>query len=140
MQKLFLLFFVFSVSVAAAQSKNEKKIREILNEQTEAWNRGEIPAFMSGYWQNDSLMFIGKNGIVYGWQQTLENYKKNYPNPDAMGKLSFNILRVDKLSSKYYSVIGKWMLVRSIGDVSGHFSLLFKKINGQWKIVSDHSS
>ncbi|MGI8597935.1 MAG: DUF4440 domain-containing protein, partial [Chitinophagaceae bacterium] len=74
------------------------------------------------------------------WQQTLDNYKKNYPSPDAMGKLSFDIIKVDKLSSKYYSVIGKWMLVRSIGDVSGHFSLLFKKINGQWKIVSDHSS
>jgi ketosteroid isomerase-like protein len=140
MQKLFLLFFVFSVSVAAAQSKNEKQIREILNEQTAAWNRGDIPAFMNGYWQNDSLMFIGKNGIVYGWQQTLENYKKNYPSPNAMGKLSFEIIKVDKLSSKYYSVIGKWMLVRSIGDVGGHFSLLFKKINGQWKIVSDHSS
>jgi ketosteroid isomerase-like protein len=140
MQKLFLLFFVFSVSVAAAQSKNEKQIREILNEQTAAWNRGDIPAFMNGYWQNDSLMFIGKNGIVYGWQQTLENYKKNYPSPNAMGKLSFEIIKVDKLSFKYYSVIGKWMLVRSIGDVGGHFSLLFKKINGQWKIVSDHSS
>ena len=140
MQKLFLLCFVFCVSVASAQSKNEKKIREILNEQTWAWNRGDIPGFMNGYWQHDSLMFIGKNGIVYGWQQTLNNYKKNYPTSDAMGKLSFNILKVDKLSSKYYSVIGKWMLVRSIGDVSGHFSLLFKKINGQWKIVSDHSS
>ncbi len=140
MQKLFLLVFLASFSVAAAQSKCENGIRGILHEQTAAWNRGDIPAFMNGYWQHDSLMFIGKNGIVYGWQQTLDNYKKNYPSPDAMGKLSFDIIKVDKLSSKYYSVIGKWMLVRSIGDVSGHFSLLFKKINGQWKIVSDHSS
>ena len=85
-------------------------------------------------------MFIGKTGVTYGWQNTLNNYKKGYPDAAAMGKLKFNILHVKKLSSLYYSVVGKWFLTRSIGNVDGHFTLLFKKIRGNWLIISDHSS
>ena len=85
-------------------------------------------------------MFIGKSGVTYGWKNTLENYKKNYPDTSAMGKLSFNIITVKKLSGEYYHVVGKWHLKRTIGDLSGHYTLLFKKIKGEWVIVSDHSS
>ena len=121
------------VSLAGlTQSKNELAIRQVLNEQTTAWNRGDIEAFMKGYWENDSLMFIGKSGITYGWINTLKNYKKNYPDTAAMGKLNFNILTVRRLSSKYYQVVGKWHLQRSIGDLSGHYTLLFKKIKSHW--------
>jgi ketosteroid isomerase-like protein len=95
---------------------------------------------MQPYWQSDSLMFIGKNGVTRGWQQTLNNYKKNYPDATAMGKLSFDIIKMQKLSRKYYYVVGKWMLQRTIGDLSGHYTLLFKKMNRRWVIISDHSS
>ena len=115
-------------------------IRNILATQTAAWNRGEIDNFMNGYWENDSLMFIGKSGVTYGWTNTLNNYKKGYPDTAAMGKLVFTLIQVKKLSGKYYHVTGKWLLKRSIGDVGGHYTLLFKKINGRWVIVSDHSS
>jgi ketosteroid isomerase-like protein len=123
-----------------AQSKEEISIRNILNNQTKAWNRGNLEEFMQGYWKNDSLMFIGKNGINWGWQKTLENYRRGYPDTAAMGKLSFNIIVVKKLSPEYYYVVGKWTLNRSIGDLSGHYNLLFRKIKGQWLIVADHSS
>ena len=106
-------------------------IREILNEQTQAWNQGNIERFMKTYWENDSLMFIGKNGVTYGWLNTLNNYKRNYPDTAAMGKLSFTILTVKRLSSEYFYVVGKWHLQRSIGDLGGHYDLLFKKIKGQ---------
>ena len=92
------------------------------------------------YWKSDSLMFIGKKGMVRGWQQTLDNYKKGYPDTAAMGKLSFDIVEVKPLSKEYAFVVGKWMLKRSIGDVSGHYTLLLRRIKGQWKIVADHSS
>lgn len=140
MKKLLtIVFFFLSISLFA-QSKNETIIRKILDEQTQAWNRGDLEAFMAGYWKNDSLMFIGKSGITYGWMNTLNNYKKGYPDLTAMGKLHFNILTVKKLSSTYYHVVGKWHLQRTIGDLSGHYTLLFKKINKQWVIVADHSS
>lgn len=136
---LFPLVLFLSISIQA-QSKNDKAILELLKEQNNAWNRGDIDAFMNGYWENDSLMFIGKSGVTYGWTNTLNNYKKGYPDTAAMGKLTFTLIQVKKLSGKYYHVTGKWFLKRSVGDVSGHFTVLFRKIRGRWVIVSDHSS
>lgn len=123
-----------------AQSKDEIAIRKILDTQTMAWNKGDIVAFMNGYWENDSLIFIGKSGVTYGWTNTLNNYKKGYPDTAAMGKLHFTLIQVKKLSGEYYHVVGKWFLKRSIGDVGGHYTLVFRKINGRWVIISDHSS
>lgn len=134
---LLLLLLSFNLF---AQSGDELRIRQLLNSQTEAWNRGNIDDFMKGYWENDSLMFIGKSGITYGWTNTLNNYKRGYPDTAAMGKLTFKLLSVKRLSKKYYHVVGQWHLQRSIGDVGGHYNLLFQKINGRWVIIADHSS
>ena len=139
--KYFFLILSFCIVMGAqAQSKNETTIRNILNEQTRAWNNGDINGFMKGYWENDSLMFIGKTGITYGWTNTLNNYKKGYPDTAAMGKLTFTLFSVKRLSKRHYHVVGKWFLKRSIGDVGGHYTLLFQKINGRWVIIADHSS
>jgi ketosteroid isomerase-like protein len=123
-----------------AQGSDEAKIRTILHNQTEAWNRGDLETFMSGYWQNDSLMFIGKSGVTYGYAQTLANYHKGYPDSAHMGKLNFDVLKVKRLSPEYYWVLGKWFLKRSVGDIGGHYTLLFRKIKGKWVIIADHSS
>ncbi|MBS1607391.1 MAG: DUF4440 domain-containing protein, partial [Bacteroidetes bacterium] len=112
----------------------------VMTKQTESWNKGDLESFMQTYWHSDSLMFIGKNGIKWGWQTTLDNYKKGYPDTAAMGKLDFNILVVKKLSGEYYYVVGKWHLQRTIGDLGGHYDLLFRKIKGKWLIIADHSS
>ncbi|MFL5810725.1 MAG: YybH family protein [Flavisolibacter sp.] len=135
-----LILLVLITNFCYSQSKNEKQIRQVLQTQTESWNRGDIEGFMQTYWKSDSLLFIGKSGVNRGWQTTLDNYKRGYPDAAAMGKLSFDIILVKKLSSKYYYVVGKWMLARSIGDLSGHYDLLFHKIKGKWYIVADHSS
>ena len=137
--KLLAVLLLASV-LAKAQTSEEQQIRAVLETQKTAWNRGDIEGFMQTYLHSDSLMFIGKNGIQWGWQKTLENYKKSYPGTDAMGQLNFDLLVVKKLSDQYYYVVGKWMLHRKIGDVSGHFDLLLQKINGRWFIISDHSS
>jgi ketosteroid isomerase-like protein len=138
---LFLcLLFMISSSASFAQNKDESSIRSVLQHQQEAWNNGRIYDFMQGYWKNDSLMFIGKSGITYGWQQTLDNYKKGYPDTAAMGKLKFTLLHLKPLAPDYYFVVGQWYLTRSIGNIGGTFTLLFRKINGQWCIIADHSS
>ena len=134
------ILFVLLVCVGFSQPSAEGEIRKLLNRQTEAWNLGDIDSFMHGYWQNDSLLFVGKNGITYGYQNTLNNYKKNYANSDQMGKLQFTVLHINKLSGTCYQVIGKWHLFRSIGDAGGYFTLIFKNIREHWVIISDHSS
>lgn len=147
--KKMLCFLLLSLLFTAAMAQGKKKkapvdedaaVRTVLQEQTEAWNRGDLESFMQGYWQNDSLMFVGKSGVTYGWQNTLDNYKKGYPDTAAMGKLDFTLIMVKRLSFQYYFVVGKWHLARSIGDLSGHYNLLIKKIKGKWVIVADHSS
>jgi len=105
-----------------AQSKDEKAIIQILSEQDAAWNRGDLEGFMKGYWKSDSLMFIGKNGITYGWEKTLDNYKKGYPDTAAMGKLNFEYIEMKQLSPNYFFVVGKWHLTRTIGHLDGAFT------------------
>jgi hypothetical protein len=140
MKKLFVMaIIIFSLKASFAQSADEAAIRRVLNTQEADWNSGNIENFMKGYWVSDSMIFIGKS-VTYGWHQTLDNYKKRYPDTAAMGNLSFNLLEFKPLSPGYYFVVGKWHLVRSVGDLEGYFTLLFKRIKGQWVIIADHSS
>ena len=135
---LVTLIFGFTTKVDA-QNVDEIAIRKILEDQTNAWNKGSIQDFMKGYWNSDSLMFVGRNGVKYGYASTLDNYKKSYPDTTARGKLHFDILQIKKLSREYAYVTGKWQLLRSIGDLEGYFTLLFKKIKNNWVIIADHS-
>jgi hypothetical protein len=148
--KLKVIFFIclavniFQPFLANSQdgdnSISEKSIRVVLSEQEKAWNIGDIEAYMQGYQKSDSLKFIGKNGIQFGWQKTLDNYHKSYPDKAAMGILRFDIVKIDVLSVSSAFVIGKWALTREKGNISGYFTLLFKLIDGKWVIVCDHSS
>lgn len=114
--------------------------KQVLDKQVVDWNKGDIPGFMQGYWKADSLQFIGKSGITYGWEKTLANYQKSYPNSETMGQLTFTILRVEDLNPTTAYVTMKWKLTRSIGNQEGYSTLLFRRIDNEWKIVSDHSS
>ena len=137
---ILLICFTMTFSALLAQSKDEKEIISSMQLQENAWNNGNLELFMSTYYNNDSLMFIGKKGVTRGWQNTLNNYKKGYPDTAAMGKLHFELLETKKLSSNYFYVVGKWHLTRTAGDLEGHFTLLFQKINNKWVITRDHSS
>ncbi len=138
---VFLVLLSFSLSFESySQVGDEKEILQLLNDQVNNWNRGNIDEFMHGYWESDSLMFIGSNGVTYGYTNTLNNYKKNYKDTAHMGQLKFTILQVKRISADAYFVVGKWFLKRSVGDVGGHYTLLFRKIKGKWVIVADHSS
>lgn len=135
-----LLLILLPVTLLAQRNRDEVAIKNVMQGQQEAWNRADLESFMEGYWKSDSLKFIGRNGITYGWQTTLENYKKSYPSPEAMGKLTFTILTLDLLSESSAYMIGKWHLKRSADEPGGHFTLLWRKINGKWVIVADHTS
>lgn len=138
---LVVLFFMLTFTAFSQTTKDEREVMEVLGRQNMNWNRGDIDAFMQDYWASDSLMFIGKNGVVYGWKATLERYKKSYPDKATMGNLKFDIQKIDFHSKTACWVLGKWHLTREEkGDVGGYFTLIFKKINGKWLIVSDHTS
>lgn len=132
------LFLIFTYSCSNMKN-NEQEILAIMQKQENSWNNGNIDAFMQGYWQSDSLLFIGKNGIKYGWQTTLDNYKKSYPDKATMGKLAFEILKLEVSGETAY-MLGKWSLIRENDNPNGYFTLYWKKINEKWVITIDHTS
>lgn len=132
-----------NASAPPEPAATRRAIAQVLTTQTAAWNRGDIPGFMAGYWNSDSLVFIGKRGPTYGWQPTLDNYRKSYPDATQMGKLDFSQLHITPLSPESAQVVGHWHLARpgvAAGDLQGNFLLVFRRVGGQWVIVADHTS
>ncbi|QJD95641.1 nuclear transport factor 2 family protein [Mucilaginibacter robiniae] len=121
-------------------AQDRQAILKVLETQRQAWNRGDVEDFMQGYWKSDSLMFVGTGAPTYGWQNTLAHYKKVYPGKAAMGQLTFHILKVQLLDATNAFVMGGWHLKREKDEPGGYFTLWFRKIKGQWKIVVDHTS
>lgn len=142
MKKLLLISLTFfSLNLFAQTGKDRQIILNILDAQTKAWNNGDVESFMKGYWVSDSLMYIGKSGVNYGYNSTLKSYRKNYPDKASMGTLKFDIIKVSFLAKNACYVVGKWHLTRpEKGDIGGHYTLLWRKIKGEWVIVADHSS
>ncbi len=137
---MFCLGCMLATGVFAQSKADRQAILDVLEKQRGAWNKGDVEAYMQGYWKNDSLLFVGKSGPTYGWQQTLDNYKRGYPDKSAMGFLTFGIKKVDFLAKDRAFVLGSWNLKREKDEPKGYFTLLLRKINGQWKVVVDHSS
>lgn len=149
MNRLFLGVFslLFVLSIASChnisihrRAADSKEIKMLLTKQVAAWNQGNLDGYMLGYWESDSLMFIGKNGPVYGYEATLARYKKAYPDKAAMGQLTSTIRSMDQISRDAVFVVGSWQLLRDAGNLNGSWTLLFKKHKGKWVIVADHSS
>jgi len=137
---LTLLMLGFALQLNAQTAKDRTAILKVLEDQRQGWNSGNMDAYLQGYWKSDSLLFVGKDGPAYGWQKTLDNYKKGYPNKNAMGFLTFGIKKIEFLAKDKAFVLGSWYLKREKDEPKGYFTLLLKKIDGEWKVVVDHSS
>ncbi len=138
---LCLICVLASTTITAQKgSKDFNKIKSLLLQQQDDWNRGDIDAFMTVYWNSDDLQFGGATGITKGWTNTLNGYKTRYPDKAAMGTLTFDIKDMTKHSRKVVSLTGSWDLARASGDIGGHFLLIWRKIKGKWMIVVDHTS
>ena len=140
MKCLLLSVLTLLLQITAHAQNDIKQIETLLNAQKDAWNNGNMEGYMDGYWQSDSLIFIGSSGITKGWRNTLERYKKAYPDKKKMGQLSFVFEKIDVLSQTEAFVLGRWALKRENGDLAGFFTLRLRKISGYWKVILDHSS
>lgn len=135
-----ILSFLFTFSsYSQSEVKDKEAIKAVMKLQEKAWSQNDLEGFMQGYWKSDSLKFYGRNGLTKGWQQTLDNYKKSYPTKEHSGSLTFIINDISKIEKGSYWVMGEYFLKRSVGDANGVFLIIFKKINGEWKIVADMS-
>lgn len=139
MAVLFLTIPVFAQSTKEV-SRIKADVTAVMDEQAAAWNRGNIDAFMSGYWNSSELVFVSGDTVTRGWQPTLDRYKKNYNSREKMGTLKFSDLEIDVISKNAAVVLGSWSLRRSNDNPKGKFTLIFRRLNGGWRIVHDHTS
>jgi ketosteroid isomerase-like protein len=141
---LFLLVLLTANGVFAQDNKRDAKIaaeiRQVMEAQTLAWNKGDIDGFMKGYWNSPRLLFVSGANVTRGWQPTIERYKKNYDSRAKMGTLTFSDLEVDVLSKDSATVLGSWALAREADNPKGKFTLIFRKFKDGWKIIHDHTS
>lgn len=135
-----LLLFVFSCKTTKPTSTDDvAAIRTILAQQQKAWSDNDLERFMSGYWRSEELTYFSSGKITKGWQTTLANYKRNYPSKKETGELNFEIANITKINEDAYWVMGSYFLTRDAGDANGTFMIVFKRINGEWKIIGDSS-
>jgi len=134
------LFLVLAGSVLFADSSGQA-IRRVLSNQEQAWNGGDIDAFMNGYDNSPDIIFMGKT-VQRGYGAVRGRYHQQYPTPEKMGKLRFSDLSIRLLGADYASVTGAFHLTRAAsagGNASGVFSLLFQRTPAGWKIILDHT-
>jgi ketosteroid isomerase-like protein len=122
------------------RERDRSAIIDVLNAQQTAWNRGDLDAFLEGYWRSPELTFSGVNGIARGWDGVLARYRKTYPDRDAMGRLEFFALEFRFLGPDAALVLGHWHLARAKGDVGGVFSLVWQHFPEGWRVIHDHTS
>lgn len=140
MNKL-ILFSLLLFSLACVQKSDlQPKLETIMQSQQQSWNQGDIEGFMDAYLRSDSLLFIGGSGPQYGWKNTLERYKKAYPNPEIMGQLTFETTAFHAFDNENAVMSGKWHLKRKGDEVGGYFTLIWRQMEGEWKIIYDHTS
>ncbi|HEA22682.1 hypothetical protein LCGC14_1449770 [marine sediment metagenome] len=133
------LSFFATINFISAQSEDETAIKSKLIEQQEAWSNNDLEGFMQGYWESDSLTYYSGGKVTQGWQTTLDNYEKGYPSKKDTGTLRFQIDAITEITKDAYYVMGQYFLTREAGDKNGTFMIIFKKINGKWKIIADSS-
>jgi len=142
MSKLTVLLSII-VLISCSNSnriQDEQAILEVIGQQAKAWNRGDVEGYMQGYWKSEKLRFASGDKVTYGWQQTLNNYKKSYPSKTKMGELVFSEIKIEILSENEALAFGRWKLIRKGDNPQGLFTLHFHKFADGWKIVSDHTS
>ena len=142
---VFLMVLLAGIHGLTAPSSEEHKsdheaILAILNAQQAAWNRGDVDAFLTGYWQSPEVTFSGSNGVSRGWDEVLARYKRNYPDRAAMGQLDFSELEFRFLGPDAALVLGRWHLKRENDELGGVFSLVWQRFPDGWKIIHDHTS
>ena len=135
-----LLFFPLITYSQNLSISDSLKIINVLETQKIAWNNNDIDEFMNGYFNSEKLVFSGKSGPVYGWKSTKERYMAKYNSKELMGNLKFDVDNIFLVKRGVAILLGKFYLKREIGDASGFFTLVFKKVKGKWYIISDHTS
>ena len=144
MQTMFLLLLPTALAAGdenVGKELNRIAVKRVLDDQTVAWNKGDLEGFMAGYWKSEKLSFFSGDKKTAGWQATLDRYRKRYQaDGKEMGKLSFDELSIELLGDGHALVRGRFRLQLKNDAPTGIFTLVMRKLPEGWRIVHDHTS
>ncbi len=141
-----IIFVLISLSVSAPAGEKQDRvnavaqIRSVLRAQQDAWNRGDIDAFMNGYARSGSTIFVSEDTVRRGWETVRDRYRKKYSDRAKMGLLTFSDLEITTLGPDAAVALGRWKLKRAQDQPHGRFTLIFRRLPEGWRIVHDHTS
>ena len=136
----YILMAAFACAAPEQASTSVAEIQSVLTAQQDAWNRGDIDAFMNGYARSASTVFVSQDEVSRGWETVRDRYRVKYSDRTKMGTLSFSEIEVTMLSPNAAVVLGRWRLKRTSDEPHGRFTLIFKRLPEGWRIVHDHTS
>ena len=128
------------VCAAPEPSNSVAEIQSVLTAQQDAWNRGDIDAFMNGYARSTSTVFVSGDEVTRGWETVRDRYREKYSDQAKMGTLTFSDVEVTMLSPEAAAVLGRWKLKRANDEPHGRFTLIFKRFPEGWRIIHDQTS
>ncbi|MFQ5746071.1 MAG: YybH family protein [Gemmatimonadota bacterium] len=116
-------------------------ILAMLEGSADAWNRGELEGFLDDYLDSPRTTYVGRGGLRTGFESIRERYAPLFAPGAPRDSLRFEDLSVRGLGSGYALATARWILYRD-GSVtgSGPFTLVLRRVGGEWKIIHDHSS
>ena len=117
-------------------------IKKVLDKQEQDWNKGDLDAFLEGYWHSPGVVFLSGGDRHDGFDAMRERYRKRYKaEGKAMGQVAFSGVEIQALGPDSAFVRGRWGLTLPDGKKPGGlFTLIFRKLPEGWKIVHDHTS
>ena len=136
----YILSAAFACAAPEQAPSSVAEIQSVLTAQQDAWNRGDIDAFMNGYARSASTVFVSEDEARRGWETVRDRYRVKYSDRAKMGTLGFSEIEVTMLSSDAAVVLGRWKLKRENDEPHGRFTLIFKRLPEGWRIVHDHTS
>lgn len=139
-----LVFSFFSCSTIQNTSLNQTDITAIqtnFDQQAACWNKGDLECYVKAYYPSENVQTISRVGVTKGYDNILASYQKYFPK-DKMGQLHFDNFSYKKLNKQYIYVVGRFNLKYENEEKlrQGWFSVLMEKIEGEWYMMSDHSS
>ena len=69
---------ILAFAICAFAATEDQAIRQVLERQQAAWNRGDIRAFMEGYENSPDTTFVGA-AVTRGYRPVLDDYIKRAP-------------------------------------------------------------
>jgi len=121
------------------------EVEAMLHASAASWNDGDLSGFLDDYWRSEDLTFSGATGVTRGWENVRTGYLESYWAPGtARDSLRFEGIEAFPLGDEHALALGQYVLFRpeegGVVTSSGFFSLVLQNMEGEWKILHDHTS